>query len=277
MNLPKGFITAEHRLAEERGVKVLFLGPSGVGKTTQLKTLKPEETLFLDVEAGDLAVIDWPVDTIRLDDWAAARDTAVRIGGPNPSFPGTACYSNAHYRAVGGALPNLDKYKTIFIDSLSALGRICFRFCENQPEATSPTTGRKDIRGAYGLLAREMITFLNQLQHARAKNVVFVAILEWVVDERGRGEWAIQLEGAKTGRELPGIIDEVVTYQFLNFGDNKPAQRGFVCTSPNVWLYPAKDRSGRLQQLEEPNLGKLIAKLSRASPEQQTLKLQPAN
>jgi hypothetical protein len=42
MNLPKGFITAEQRLAEPRGVKILLLGPSGVGKTTQLKTLKPE-------------------------------------------------------------------------------------------------------------------------------------------------------------------------------------------------------------------------------------------
>jgi hypothetical protein len=34
-----------------------------------------------------------------------------------------------------------------------------------------------------------------------------------------------------------------------------------VCTAPNPWNYPAKDRSGRLDQIEEPNLGKLIAKL----------------
>ena len=66
--------------------------------------LDPTCTLFVDVEAGDLAVQDVPVDTIRLHDWTTARDIACRIGGPNPSFPPTACYSRAHYEAIGGAL-----------------------------------------------------------------------------------------------------------------------------------------------------------------------------
>jgi hypothetical protein len=35
-----------------------------------------------------------------------------------------------------------------------------------------------------------------------------------------------------------------------------------VCTNPNPWGYPAKDRSGRLEQLEPPNLGALIGKLT---------------
>ena len=47
---------------------------------------------------------------------------------------------------------------------------------------------------------------------------------------------------------------------WIDFGDGKPT-RAFVCTSPNPWGYPAKDRSGRLEQIEEPHLGKLIAKL----------------
>jgi len=34
-----------------------------------------------------------------------------------------------------------------------------------------------------------------------------------------------------------------------------------VCTSPNPWAYLAKDRAGRLEQIEEPHLGKLITKL----------------
>jgi hypothetical protein len=89
-----------------------------------------------------------------------------------------------------------------------------------------------------------------------------VALLEFVVDELKRGEWQLQIEGQKTGRELPGIVDEVITMNFIDFGDGKPAERAFVCTSPNAWGFPAGDRSGRLDQIEEPHLGRLIEKLT---------------
>ena len=54
MSLP--IITADQRLAERRGVKGVLVGKSGIGKTSQLWTLKPAATLFFDLEAGDLAV-----------------------------------------------------------------------------------------------------------------------------------------------------------------------------------------------------------------------------
>ena len=73
--------------------------------------MKSTATLFVDVEAGDLAVLDLPVPTVRVDDWRIARDLACRIGGPNPSFPPTACYSPAHFEAIGGYLENLDFYR----------------------------------------------------------------------------------------------------------------------------------------------------------------------
>jgi hypothetical protein len=93
-------------------------------------------------------------------------------------------------------------------------------------------------------------------------HVVFVGILEFVTDEFNRGTWQLQCEGSKTSRELPGIVDQIITYQFLDLGDGKPLIRGFVCNSPNPWNYPAKDRSGKLAQIEEPNLGKLLTKLT---------------
>src|SRR5215471_10518323 len=212
-------ISADERLAERRGVKALIIGPSGVGKTTLLRTLESTTTLFVDIEAGDLAVQDVPVDTIRLDDWSAARDLACRIGGPNPSFPPTVCYSQAHYQAVGGALGNLDRYSTIFVDSITAVSRLSFRWAEQQPEAFSERTGKKDTRGAYGLHAREMIAWLQHLQHARGKNVIFVGILERATDEFNVATWQLQMEGSRTGRDLPGIVDQIITMQWIDFGE----------------------------------------------------------
>ena len=114
------------------------------------------------------------------------------------------------------------------VSPLSAAFR--FRYAEQQPEAFTPR-GAKDTRSAYGLHAREMLLWLHQLQHARGKNVVFVGILERVTDEFNRHEFALQMEGAKTGRELPGIVDEIITMQWIDFGDGMPV-RAFVCTAP---------------------------------------------
>jgi hypothetical protein len=257
-------ITADERLREQRGAKVLIIGVFGVGKTSLLRTLDVTSTLFIDIEGGDLAVIGLPVDTIRLDDWPSARDLACRIAGSNPSFGPNQCYSAEHYRAIGGPLPDLEKYSTFFIDSITALSRLSFRHAEQQPEAFTER-GRKDVRGAYGLHAREMLMWLNHLQHARDKNVIFVGVLERSTDEFGRpADWQLQSEGQKTGKELPGIVDQIVTMSWIDFGDGSPPTRAFVCTSPNAWNYPAKDRSGRLEQIEPPDLGRLLAKLTQA-------------
>src|SRR5262249_34050205 len=169
-------IGADERLAEPRGVTALIVGPTGVGQTSLLRTLDPARTLFVDIEAGDLSVQDVPVDMFRLDDWGTARDLACRIGGPNPSFPANACYSEAHYHAVGGALDQIDRYDTIFVDSITAVSRLSLRWAEQQPEAFPEPTSKKDVRGAYGLHAPEMIPHLHPLHHPPPNHSLFSAI-----------------------------------------------------------------------------------------------------
>jgi AAA domain len=265
-------IGAYERLNEPRGVKLLITGPTGVGKTSLLRTFEdPSRVLFLDGEAGDLSVQDVPVDTIRIDDWQTARNIAVRIGGPNPSFAPTSCYSEAHFKAVGGMLENLERYDVIFVDSITAISRLSFRSAEQAPEGRSERTGAKDLRNVYGLHARELLMWRHELQHVRGKHVVFIGILEKITDDFGRFvEFRLQMEGAKVPREIGAIVDEFIVMEFLDFGDHKPV-RGFVCRSPNLWGYPAKDRSGKLDQTEPPHLGKLLAKIlnrEKPTPEQ---------
>ena len=90
--------------------------------------------------------------------------------------------------------------------------------------------------------------------------MILVAILE-KVDELNGATWQPQMEGSRTGRELPGIVDEIITMQWISFADNDAPVRAFICTQPNSWNYPAKDRAGRLQQIEKPHLGELIERL----------------
>ena len=261
MALP--IVTADQRLAEPRGIKGCIFGRSGIGKTSLLWTLNAGATLFFDLEAGDLAIEGWEGDSIRPRTWTECRDFAVFIGGPNPALRDEQPYSQAHYEAVCakfGSPSALDRYATVFIDSITVAGRLCFQWCKGQPEATSEKTGKPDVRGAYGLHGREMIGWLTHLQHTRAKNVWFVGILDQKLDDFNRKVFSPQIDGSKTGLELPGIVDQVITMAELPDAAGKSA-RAFVCQTLNPWGFPAKDRSGRLDMIEAPHLGRLMEKV----------------
>ena len=270
MALP--IISADERLAQRKGIKGCIFGRSGIGKTSLLWTLNAPTTLFMDLEAGDLAVEGWDGDTLRPRTWKECRDFAVFIGGPNPALREDQPYSQAHFDEVCGRFGDpavVDCYETIFIDSITVAGRLCFQWCRGQPEAFSDKTGKPDIRGAYGLHGREMIGWLTHLQHARGKHVWFVGILDEKLDDFNRKVFQPQIDGSKTGLELPGIVDQVITMADIADGNGQP-QRTFVCQTLNPWGYPAKDRSGRLAMVEEPHLGRLMAKIQspvRPAPE----------
>ena len=256
-------ISADERLQEQRGIKGCILGKSGIGKTSLLWTLDAEKTLFLDLEAGDLAVEGWGGDTLRPRTWSECRDFAVFIGGPNPALRPEQPYSQAHYDAMCeqyGDPDRLNKYDTVFVDSITVAGRLCFNWCKGQPQAFSEKTGKPDTRGAYGLQGQEMISWLTHLQHTRNKNIWFVGILDEKTDDFNRRFYTAQIEGSKTGLELPGIVDQVISMAEIS-DDGSDAYRAFICHTLNPYGYPAKDRSGRLNMIEKPHLGELMAKI----------------
>jgi hypothetical protein len=254
-------ITASDRTAENRGVSVLVIGPTGVGKTSLMGTLSKETLggiLYVDTEKGDLPIARLEFDSVRLETWRDAMNLAAVIGGPNPALPQTSAYSTAHHAQVAAdpELARFANYDTYFFDSLTAMSQLCRVHCEQLAEAVTDR-GKRDTRAVYGLLANHMLGWLRQTHHAHGRNIILIAILERVTDDFNTPTWQPQFEGQKTARELPVIVDQIVTMTWIDFGDGKPPVRSFVCVSPNPWNFPAKDRSGKLEQLEEPHLGKL--------------------
>ena len=273
-------ITADERLsATENKTSLAIFGPPGVGKTTLLKSLPAEETVCLDLEAGMKSVQDWRGDSIPVRSFTDFRDLAVLIGGPDPAQHPQSWYG-AEYHAwlqqqyLGTGIEDfLARKRIVFVDSITDLTRQAMAYARQQPEAFSERTGKPDVRGAYGLLGREVIQALKHLQHARGKTVIFVGVLEKVTDEFGATTWQPQMEGTKAGRELPGIVDQVVSMQLFGRDakgewtlDETSAERRLVCRSGNPWGLPAKDRSGRLDVTEPPDLGALIAKIDGRAP-----------
>lgn len=263
----KKIIKASERQREDKGAKIVIAGKAGVGKTSLLYTLTDSETLFMDFEAGDLALEKnggWKGDTIRPKTWQEARDFACYFGGPNPSLGNDQPYSQAHYdhmvKEFGNPESEVSQYNTLFIDSITVAGRLCFRWCKQQDEVYTDKTKKINNFAVYGLHGREMMDWLTQLQHIRDKNIIFVGILDEYQDEFNQAVYSLQIEGSKTGRELPGIVDEVLTMH-IRKDENGRSWREFVCHTDNEWKYPAKDRSGLLKPTEEPHLGKLLQKL----------------
>lgn len=287
-------VSADERLSKA-GAKttMAIFGPSGVGKTSLLKTLPPAETLCIDLEAGMKSVQDWPGESIPVRTFADAVDIGCLVGGVNPAADPNGFFSEGHYQHLSQTYPDLVRMiaakRIVFLDSITDLTRQAMAWARTRPEAFSEKNGKPDSRGAYGLLAREVIGLLKHLQHAPGKTVIFVGILERVTDEFNRTTWQPQMEGGKAGRELPGIVDQVISMSLFaasgasGAADSKSAGeaggddnwrheperadiRRLVCRAGNPFGLPAKDRSGRLDMTEPPDLGALLAKINSPQP-----------
>lgn len=277
------FISADQRIQKPRKVNAIIVGPSKVGKTSLARSLDPATTLFVNGEAGDLALGDWPGTTFNIRDeamkmgvhpWVLCRAMTCVMGGPDPAAGSDAnkasyFYSQPMYEQYVGGIGGPEqfaKFTTIFWDSITVMSRWSFAWSQTSPDAISKA-GKYDGLGVYGRHGQEMITWLTNTQHISGKSNILVGILDEDLDEFKRPIYSPQIEGKKTGNEIAGIFDNVITLGLFKVENNvatldlkKGTERAFVCR-PNPWGVPGGDRSGTLLQLEPPNLADLLAKM----------------
>jgi hypothetical protein len=140
-------------------------------------------------------------------------------------------------------------YKSVALDSISEIAEVCLN---TEKKAT------KDPRQAYGAMQEQMADIIRAFRDLPGRHVYMSAKLEKTQDEMGRVLYAPSMPGNKTGQALPYFFDEVLALRVEKDGDGN-TQRALMCDSDGLWL--AKDRSGKLDMWEAPDLSAVFAKI----------------
>lgn len=221
---------------DDIGVKILVHGPAGVGKTVLAATL-PGETLIIGAENGLLSL--QPANQMRL--FGASRNLPV-VKIKNASELGEA------YDLVAG--PHGKHFESIAIDSLSEIAELVL---------ASEMKQCKDPRKAYGTMQDTMTRYIRLFRDLPGKNVYMSAKQDREKDGEGIILFGPSMPGRVLTQGVAHFFDEVFAL-YVTPKDASGNTYRVLRTRPDV-QFSAKDRSGALAELEEPNLAKIIAKI----------------
>ena len=207
------------------GVKLLVYGHAGAGKTSLIPTLPAP--IVLSAEGGLLSIAGADVPYIEISDMAALREAWDWL---------------AHSAEA-------QQYQSVALDSISEIAEVVL---------VAEKKAAKDPRQAYGAMQEQMTDIIRAFRDLPGRNVYMSAKLEKQQDEMGKILYSPSMPGNKTGQSLPYFFDEVLALRVEKDSEGVP-QRALMCHSDGVWQ--AKDRSGRLDTWETPDLGALINKI----------------
>jgi phage nucleotide-binding protein len=207
------------------GVKVLAYGQAGAGKTSLIKTLP--SPIVLSAEGGLLSIQDADLPFIEITSMTELQEAYTWLTSSDEA----------------------KAYKSVALDSISEIAEVCLN---TEKKVT------KDPRQAYGAMQEQMADIIRAFRDLPGRHVYMSAKLEKTQDEMGRVLYSPSMPGNKTGQALPYFFDEVLALRVEKDGDGN-TQRALMCDSDGLWL--AKDRSGKLDAWEAPDLSAVIAKI----------------
>lgn len=212
-----------------RSVKILGYGIAGMGKTRAISTLPTP--IALSAEGGLLSIKDADVPYLE-------------IGSMDDLYEAYAWLTKSD---------EAKHYESVALDSISEIAEVVLGV-----EKKVLVNGKvRDPRQAYGAMQDRMADLIRAFRDLDGKHVYFSAKLEKSADELGAVSYAPSMPGQKFAQTLPYFFDEVFAFR-------KEAGHFAIMTSSDG-LWTAKDRSGRLDQWEPPDLGAVIRKIANAA------------
>tara|TARA_R110000868_G_scaffold259864_1_gene518170 strand:- start:6064 stop:6741 length:678 start_codon:yes stop_codon:yes gene_type:complete len=207
------------------GVKLLVYGAAGAGKTSLIPTLP--NPIVLSAEGGLLSIQDAELPYIEITTMAELQEA---------------------YKWLAESA-EAAQFESVAIDSISEIAEVCLNYEKKV---------NKDPRAAYGAMQEQMADIIRVFRDLPNKHVYMSAKLEKTQDEMGRVLYAPSMPGNKTGQSLPYFFDEVLALRVERDAEGN-SQRALMCDSDGLWL--AKDRSGKLDAWEVPDLTVIINKI----------------
>lgn len=206
------------------GVKVVVYGQAGTGKTSLIRTLP--NPIILSAEGGLLSIADANLPYLEINSMESLREA---------------------YKWASES-DEAKQFETVALDSISEIAEVVL----NAEKKIA-----KDPRAAYGALQEQMTDIIRAFRDL-PRNVYFTAKCEKATDEAGRILYSPSMPGAKLGQQLPYFVDEVLALRVEKDQESIP-RRALMCESDGLWQ--AKDRSGKLDAWEAPDLGVIIKKI----------------
>lgn len=215
---------------------MLIIGPSGVGKTSLIKTLPQptSETLMISFEGGTLCLKGTDFDVVESDN----NDP---IGFLEEIY---SELSNKAYK---------EKYKNIFIDSLTEIGQAVLSQLKKDPHYGQA----KNALQMYGKYNDVMTTIVKSFRDMTDYNVFFTALDSVEKDGLEKFE-SVSIPGSSLKASIRAWFDIVVFYKIFK-DESGNVHRKLVTSAEESPL--AKDRSGKLETYEDADLAAIINKV----------------
>jgi energy-coupling factor transporter ATP-binding protein EcfA2 len=208
------------------GVKILVYGEAGSGKTRLVPTLP--NVVALSAEGGLLSIKDSNTPYIEVGSYTDITDAYEWLTGSQEA----------------------EQFESVALDSISEIAEVVLMFEKKR---------NKDPRAAYGAMMEQMSDLVRSFRDLPGRNVYFSAKLDKAPDEKGHLLYSASMPGKSTARDLPYFFDEV--FALRTFLTDEGKKEGALYTSGDD-SWSAKDRSGKLEEWEQPDLGEIIRKIT---------------